>query len=254
MTAPYNRECDCWPAIARHLSETRAEPFQAVEQHAIGGGCINSSWRIEGCGQRYFVKLNEPHQVSMFEAEAEGLRDLARHGDLRVPTPICWGVTEQHAYLVLEHIDLFSPASPTWEALGRGLAEQHRHTQPRFGWQRDNTIGATPQVNRWNEDWLGFWREQRLGFQLKLAYENGYRGTLQDKGGELMESLDEFFPGYLPTAALLHGDLWNGNCAADQRGNPVIFDPAVYYGDRECDLAMTELFGTLPPRFYAAYR
>ncbi|BCB27164.1 fructosamine kinase family protein [Sulfurimicrobium lacus] len=254
MTATRSQEEDCWSAIAHHISETRAEPFQAIERHAIDGGCINSAWRIEGCGQRYFVKLNNPHQVSMFEAEADGLRDLARHGDLRVPTPICWGATDQHAYLVLEHMDLFSPASASWEALGTGLAAQHRHTLPRFGWQRDNTIGATPQTNGWQDDWLGFWRERRLGFQLELAHGNGYLGALQDKGNALMESLDKFFPGHLPAASLLHGDLWNGNCAADQYGNPVIFDPSVYYGDRECDLAMTELFGAFPPRFYAAYR
>ena len=254
MTAPHTRESDCWSAIARHLGETRAEPFQAIERHAIGGGCINSTWRIEGCGQRYFVKLNEPDKLSMFEAEAEGLRDLACHGSLRVPTPLCGGVTEQHAYLVLEYLDLFSPTSLSWEALGRGLADQHRHTQSRFGWQRDNTIGSTPQINLWRDDWIGFWREQRLGVQLKLAHRNGYQGLLQENGEKLLNLLESFFPGYQPAASLLHGDLWSGNCGADKDGNPVIFDPAVYYGDRECDLAMTELFGVFPPRFYAAYR
>lgn len=254
MTAPLARESDFWSAIARHLSEAREEPFQAIEQHTIGGGCINSTWRIEGCGQRYFVKLNDPRKASMFEAEAEGLRELACHGSLRVPTPLCWGATDQHAYLALEYLDLLPPASLTWEALGRGLAGQHRHTQPRFGWQRDNTIGSTLQINQWRDDWLSFWREQRLGFQLQLAHRNGYRGSLQEKGENLLNMLESFFPGYQPAASLLHGDLWSGNCGADRDENPVIFDPAVYYGDRECDLAMTELFGAFPPRFYAAYR
>lgn len=254
MTALHTGENDCWPVIARRIGEICAEPFQATERHAIGGGCINSTWRIEGCGRRYFVKLNERCKASMFEAEAEGLRELACHGGLRVPTPLCWGVTEQHAYLVLEYLDLFSPASSSWEALGRGLAEQHRHSQPRFGWGRDNTIGATPQINQWRDDWGSFWREQRLGFQLKLAHRNGYRGSLQEKGEKLLNLLESFFPGYRPAASLLHGDLWSGNCGADRDGTPVIFDPAVYYGDRECDLAMTELFGTFPPHFYATYR
>jgi len=254
MTALHTRENDCWPTIALHISNACAEPFQAIEQHGIAGGCINSTWRIEGCGQRYFVKLNDPGKLPMFEAEAEGLRDLACNASLRVPTPICWGITEQHAYLVLEYLDLCSPSSRTWETLGRGLADQHRHTQSSFGWQRDNTIGSTPQVNHWHDDWVTFWREQRLGFQLKLAHHNGYRGSLQEKGGLLLGLLEGFFPGYQPAASLLHGDLWSGNCGADKDGSPVIFDPAVYFGDRECDLAMTELFGAFPPRFYAAYQ
>lgn len=254
MTASHTKENDCWPAIARHISEIGAESFQAIECHGIAGGCINSAWRIEGCGQRYFVKLNDPGKASMFEAEAEGLRVLAGQSSLRVPTPLCWGATEQHAYLVLEYLDLCSPASLTWEVLGRGLAELHTHIQSRFGWQRDNTIGSTPQVNQWHDDWVSFWREQRLGFQLKLAHRNGYRGSLQGKGEKLLSQMESFFPGYRPVASLLHGDLWSGNCGADKNGKPVIFDPAVYYGDRECDLAMTELFGAFPPCFYAAYR
>jgi len=206
MTLPHSSESDCWSAIARHLSETRAEPFQGIERHAIRGGCINSTWRIEGSGQRYFVKLNDPGKLSMFEAEAEGLRELACHGRLRVPTPLCWGSTEQHAYLVLEYLDLLPPASLTWETLGRGLADMHRHTQPRFGWLRDNTIGSTPQINHWRDDWVSFWREQRLGFQLKLAHRNGYLGSLQEKGEKLLNRLESFLPGYQPAASLLHGD------------------------------------------------
>lgn len=254
MTSPPGNENDCWKDIARHISNTCAEPFQAIERHGIAGGCINSAWRIEGCGQRYFVKLNDPGKLSMFEAEAECLRDLACNASLRVPAPICWGATAQHAYLVLEYLDLCNPTSQTWEALGRGLAEQHRRIQPRFGWQRDNTIGSTPQVNTWHDDWVTFWREQRLGFQLKLAHHKGYRGSLQGKGEKLMAALERFFPAYRPAASLLHGDLWSGNCGADKDGKAVIFDPAVYYGDRECDLAMTELFGAFPPRFHTAYQ
>lgn len=254
MTARHSCASDSWSDIAQRICETRGEPFQVAEQHEISGGCINSAWRIEGGGKRYFVKLNEPGKASMFAAEAEGLRELACHAGLRVPAPLCWGATERNAYLVLEYVELSSPAMQTWEALGRGLAAQHRHTMPRFGWLRDNTIGATPQINGWRDDWPGFWRERRLGYQLELAQRNGYRGRLQDQGEKLLDRLERFFPGYRPAASLLHGDLWSGNCAADRDENPLIFDPAVYYGDRECDLAMTELFGAFPPRFYAAYR
>lgn len=253
MTHLSSSENHFWSALQRHIGEQRMAPFRITGRQAVGGGCINSAWLIESSSQRYFVKLNEPGSLPMFEAEAEGLRELARHGSLRAPAPLCWGRAGPHAYLVLEYLDLSSPGASTWEAMGRGLASQHHHTQHRFGWKRDNTIGSTPQANRWHDDWPGFWREQRLEFQLRLAHRNGYRGSLQSSGNKLLNLLENFFPGYLPAASLLHGDLWSGNCGSDSGGNPVIFDPAVYYGDRECDLAMTELFGAFPSRFHAAY-
>jgi fructosamine-3-kinase len=137
--------------------------------------------------------------------------------------------------------------------LGRNLARMHRVTGSRFGWHRDNTIGATPQVNTASEDWIAFWREQRLGFQLNLAAAKGHGGRLIANGMRLMERLPAFFPGGRPQPSLLHGDLWSGNAARTAEGEPVIFDPAVYYGDREADLAMTELFGGFPRPFYEAY-
>jgi protein-ribulosamine 3-kinase len=138
-------------------------------------------------------------------------------------------------------------------ALGEQLAAMHRATRDRFGWRRDNTIGSTPQVNMQLSDWVEFWRRHRLGYQLDLAARNGYRGALQDKGAQLLERLPQFFKGYRPAASLLHGDLWGGNAAVTAGGEPVIFDPAVYYGDREADLAMTTLFGGFTPAFYRAY-
>ena len=136
--------------------------------------------------------------------------------------------------------------------LGRELAAMHRHRRARFGWHRDNTIGSTPQVNREEHDWVHFYREHRLRFQLDRAADNGM-AHLRRNGDRLLESLEGFFPGGGPAPSLLHGDLWGGNHAALADGTPVLFDPAVYYGDREADLAMTELFGGFPARFYAAY-
>ncbi|MEO8331851.1 MAG: fructosamine kinase family protein, partial [Gallionella sp.] len=123
-----------------------------------------------------------------------------------------------------------------------------------FGFAQDNFIGTTPQPNTWTDDWVTFWRERRLGFQLRLAAVNGYGGQLQSMGEKLMDTLPAFFKDYTPQPALLHGDLWSGNHAFLADGTPAIFDPATYYGDRECDLAMTELFGGYPADFYAAYR
>lgn len=131
---------------------------------------------------------------------------------------------------------------------------QNRGTTSRFGFAQDNFIGTTPQPNGWSDDWIDFWHEHRLGFQLRLAEENGYGGQLQTLGNKLLDSLPAFYAGYSPQPSLLHGDLWSGNHAFLADGTPAIFDPATYYGDREADLAMTELFGGYPADFYAAYR
>jgi fructosamine-3-kinase len=124
----------------------------------------------------------------------------------------------------------------------------------RFGFPHDNFLGTTPQPNGWTDGWLTFWRERRLGYQLRLAAQNGHGGNLQKLGERLMDALPAFFEGYAPQPSLLHGDLWGGNYGYLADGASVIFDPAVYYGDRECDLAMTELFGGYGADFYAAYR
>ena len=129
----------------------------------------------------------------------------------------------------------------------------HKSTSKRFGWSRDNTIGATKQINQTKADWIDFWREHRLGFQLDLAKQKGISRSLTIKGEELLKELDRFFTGYVPEASLLHGDLWSGNIGYLENGEAVVFDPAVYYGDREADIAMTELFGGFPAEFYTAY-
>jgi fructosamine-3-kinase len=130
----------------------------------------------------------------------------------------------------------------------------HRITRPAFGWVRDNTIGSTPQINTPADDWIGFWRDRRLRFQLELAVRNGAGGSLQAGGERLLDEFPRLFSSYTPVASLLHGDLWGGNQAYTRAGEPAIYDPAVYYGDRETDIAMTELFGGFGRDFYAAYR
>jgi fructosamine-3-kinase len=170
---------------------------------------------------------------------------------IRVPRPVVHGVAGDRAFLVLEWLPLSGQGSSA--ELGRRLAKLHLATWQSFGWWRDNTIGATPQPNPAEQDWLVFFRQHRLGYQLRLAERNGASAKLLSQAERLLAELHSFFPGYLPAPSLLHGDLWSGNYGfAD--GEPVLFDPAVYYGDREADLAMTELFGGFPPDFYAAYR
>lgn len=242
-----------WPAIAESIEHATGVPFVVERTNRVGGGCINQGFELHGGGREVFVKLNTAASLSMFEAEAAGLEEIAATGTVRVPCPVCAGADTVHAWLVLEYLPLSANSGKGMAALGERLAAMHRATRDRFGWRRDNTIGSTPQVNTQLSDWVEFWRRYRLGYQLDLAARNGYRGALQDKGTQLLERLPQFFQGYRPAASLLHGDLWGGNAAATAGGEPVIFDPAVYYGDREADLAMTTLFGGFTPAFYRAY-
>ena len=242
-----------WRHIEDAAAAALAAPFRATRREPLAGGCINRAYRI-GDGERdLFVKLNDAHRADMFEAEAAGLAQLAAAGVLRVPAPIAHGRAGSVAYLVTEHLRLVPLDSDAAARLGGGLAQMHRTTREEFGWVRDNFIGSSPQCNEPSASWPEFLRSRRLGYQLDLAARNGYASGLEERGGRLLERLDAFFSDYSPRPSLLHGDLWSGNCARDEAGQPALFDPAVYYGDREADVAMTELFGRLPQAFYSAY-
>ncbi len=245
---------DLWNTVAESIAAASGAPFSVAARHSAGGGCINQAYVLEGGGRRYFVKTNGTEHLPMFDAEADGLRELASSGAIRVPQPVCLGNAGGSAFLVLEYIEFAAAGRGGAQRLGTQLAALHRSNAAQFGWRRDNTIGATPQINTWSGDWVDFWRERRLGYQLGLAAAHGCGGRLQREGGKLLDRLPQFFANYLPLPSLLHGDLWGGNAAFDAAGHPVIFDPAVYYGDREADLAMTELFGGFSADFYAAYR
>ena len=218
------------------------EALGATSLHAVSGGCIHRCYRATIEGRAFFVKVNEARFADVFAQEADGLAALCGAG-VRAPRPLKHGTLGGEAYLVMEFLEL--RARGDWSALGRMLAHAHRHTGPRFGWARDNSIGATPQRNGWHDDWKTFFAERRLAPQLALARAKGFAID----SGRALEVLD----GHRPEASLLHGDLWSGNAAFLPDGAPVLFDPAVYYGDREADLAMTELFGGFPEEFYAAY-
>jgi fructosamine-3-kinase len=201
-------------------------------------------------GGRFFVKAGAPEQRAQMRAEARGLDALRSAGAVRVPQLWLAGGEGPHYFLLLEYFELQSGNADAHAHLGRGLAAQHRHTSGTFGFERDNYIGATPQKNHQGSDWPAFFRDQRLLPQLQLAQGQPW----VDDGMRLAEHVADFFPGYAPVPSLLHGDLWNGNAGFLADGTPVLFDPAVYYGDREADLAMSELFGGFAPSFYAAYR
>jgi protein-ribulosamine 3-kinase len=243
---------------------TEVAPWQRAVLAAIGGGrgaarwtdcggsSLNATWRLDLSGDRYFVKVNAASRLAMLEAEADGLRALAATGAVRVPAPVTHGVAGQAAFLVLEWLDLAGGGRDA--VLGRALAALHRTTAPRHGWHRDNTIGTTPQANAYGDDWATFFRDRRLAPQLALAARNGLGGRLQRDGERLLAAVPALLRGHAPAPSLLHGDLWSGNAARLASGEAVLFDPAVYHGDREADVAMTELFGGFGADFHAAYR
>lgn len=238
--------------IAEAIGGATGQAFVLSGQASVSGGCINRGQALHGRdGRRFFLKLNRDDQVDMFAAEAEGLEALAQCGAIRVPRPVAWGTTDGTAWLVLEYLDLGGRGSGA--DLGQRLAALHRTSSTAYGWHRDNTIGATRQPNTPTPDWISFYRQHRLGFQLDLARRNGASRRLLQDGERLQSDLEAYFPGHVPIPSLLHGDLWGGNYAY-AHGEPVLFDPAVYFGDREADLAMTELFGGFSGDFYTAYR
>ena len=241
-----------WDDIGAAIEAATGTAASISHQGSVGGGCINQAQRVQYGATTYFVKLNTADKADMFAAEACGLQELRSSNTLRVPEPVSWGDNGESAWLVMENLQFGGRGDQA--ALGEGLAAMHRITRRQFGWTRDNTIGSTLQVNTPADDWVEFWRERRLGFQLELAASHGYGGRLQSQGEKLLDAFPVLFAGYAPQASLLHGDLWSGNYARTTDGEPAIFDPAVYYGDREADLAMTELFGGFGAGFYAAYR
>jgi fructosamine-3-kinase len=223
------------------LGSPLREALKIQSAEAVSGGCIHECFKVTIRGRAFFLKSSDARLADNFAAEADGLAALRSRG-MRVPGPVSHGRAGGRAYLLLEHLDLRMAGD--WAALGRMLAQGHRKPGPGFGWHRDNYIGATPQQNGWRGDWTGFWRERRLRPQLELARRNGFNLGRGD--------FDAILNDHRPQPSLLHGDLWSGNAGFAKDG-PVVFDPAVYYGDREADVAMTELFGGFPREFYDAY-
>ncbi len=241
-----------WTALRTALQRAGVCVPDDAAPRPVAGGDISAAWRIEASTGAVFLKTGPARSADMFAAEAEGLAELAATRTVRVPQALAHGETSGTAFIALEWLD-FSRGTTELEArLGEQLAALHACTKPSFGWHRDNTIGLTPQPNPWTEDWIAFFAEHRLGHQLRLASDHGFGGDLQREGARLVERLPYFFRDYRPVASLLHGDLWAGNWACSE-GVPVIFDPAVHYGDRESDLAMTRLFGGFGRAFYSAY-
>jgi fructosamine-3-kinase len=268
-----------WTEIATHISQITGKTFDIKNRRSVSGGCINQGYAVSSETDTYFVKLNRVSQVEMFEAEALGLKQMLETQTIRVPKPIGVGTAGDSAYIVMEWLEFGgSGKTQEWEEMGRKLAQMHQAKPPQpnaelkvspllgkrdeasvkslnnqpstfFGWDLNNTIGSTPQINTWTSNWAAFFAEHRLGYQFKLAQRRGGQFPQQDRLLTLVPRLLE----HQPQPSLVHGDLWGGNAAITKLGEPVILDPATYVGDREVDIAMTELFGGFPAAFYRGY-
>lgn len=240
-------------AIEAGVERDTGDPFRIVDRAPVGGGCISEAFRIRGeDGRAYFVKANRRIGLPLFEAEAAGLRALARTESVRVPEVVGTGSSGATGFIVMEALELGGRRPDGTAELGRLLAAMHRATGPGFGFEADNFIGETPQLNTpMADDWPAFYAGKRLEPQFRWAREKGLR---IEKTDTLLESIGDFFRDYQPVPSLLHGDLWGGNIDTDESGHPVLYDPAAYYGDREADIAFTELFGGPGEAFYRSYR
>jgi fructosamine-3-kinase len=231
------------PAIRHAIREATGRTVTATPE-PVGGGCIHRAFRIGP----FFVKINRPDCAPMFEAEADGLRAIAATHTIRVPEPIATGSDVQSAFLVLEWLDLSGAGDDA--DLGEQLAAMHGHFGQSHGWQRDNFIGSTPQSNDPADNWAEFFRDRRLAPMFRVLDERGIR--IPD-AETLLDRVPSLLAGANACPSLLHGDLWGGNAGFLRDGTPVIYDPALYHGHHEADLAMTRLFGGFGARFYQAH-
>ncbi|HSM24765.1 MAG TPA: fructosamine kinase family protein [Anaerolineaceae bacterium] len=241
-------------AITQALTEID-DPGPIQPMRSVGGGCINNASQVVTPKGSYFLKWNAAPLPNMFTAEAKGLQLLAATNTIRLPVVIKVQEAEPDlpAFILMEWIERRSGFDQ--RLCGQQLAQLHLNgTSDDYGLDNDNYIGSTPQYNGWQSDWVEFFREKRLQPQIELAIRNGRcDATRRKKLEKLLSRLDEWLGGVNRMPSLLHGDLWGGNVIGDEKTNPVLIDPAVYYGDREADLAFTQMFGGFSQPFYHAY-
>jgi len=240
-----------WQAISKQLSEVLLFSYEIKEKTKVHGGDINDCYMISDGEQRYFVKVNRRDFLPKFEIEAENIRLLHDSRTVFVPELVLTGTSKDHSFIVLNYL----PTKPLDDSknsfsFGQQLARLHQWgEQKEYGLDQDNYIGATLQPNKWDRKWGRFFAEQRIGWQLQLLREKGI--NLVDIN-EFTQLVQNRLANHQPKPALLHGDLWHGNVANSVFG-AICYDPACYWGDRECDIAMTELFEGFQAEFYQGY-
>lgn len=241
-------------SIPLRIKDDLQRRFVIKEFSFIGGGCINHGGKLTATTGEFFLKWNDatrfPH---MFETEAMGLKLLSAPKCIRIPEVNSFNEVGDHQYIVLEFITTEKSNKKYWEDLGSQLAELHRSSNDNYGLDHDNYIGSLPQRNTPAKSWIEFFISERLEFQIDIARSNHLiSSTLKKNFESLFKKLPDLLGEEKPS--LIHGDLWSGNLMCDEKGNPCLIDPAVYYGHREIELAFTTLFGGFDERFYKSYR
>ena len=240
-----------WNEMEQRLSAVLQKEISIREIKTVYGGDINTTDIMITNEGKFFVKYNSFSTSDLFEKENNGLRLLQNRSRLKVPQPIVYGRIENLNFLVMEYIEKSAATAQTWQRLGEGIATLHRHTQPQFGLAEDNYIGSLPQQNRFAESWANFYA-QRIMPLFEQAQQQGKCLVNDVKKAEMLcKKCNQLFPSEAPS--LLHGDLWNGNIMACRGDEVAVYDPAVYYGFREMDIAMTLLFGGFDAVFYTHY-
>jgi fructosamine-3-kinase len=240
--------------IIRHKIEAAIED-RIISQYSVSGGCINDASIVTTkSGKSFFVKTNSNAIKDMFLKEANSLKELEKANAIHVPK-VFYADSD---FLIIENISAKSRDKLFWENFGRNFAILHKYTNSNFGFYEDNYIGSTPQINivknKESVDWIEFYFNKRLLYQYKLAEKKVYAGEeLRKSFSQLENIMYTVLKDCNAQPSLLHGDLWSGNFIIDETGNACLIDPAVYYGHREADLAMTKLFGGFDNRFYSAY-
>ncbi|EKY1944067.1 fructosamine kinase family protein [Cronobacter turicensis] len=239
-----------WHAITRLLNE-QLGAGEISQRTELPGGEIHAAWRIDWAGRDIFVKCDDSTLLPCFTAEADQLNLLARSKTVTVPDVIAVGSDREYSFLLLEYLPPKPLDAHNAFMLGQQLARLHQWSeQPQYGLDYDNHLSTTPQPNAWQRRWASFFAEQRIGWQLELAAEKGMEFGDIDR---IVDAVHQQLISHQPAPSLLHGDLWSGNCALGPDG-PYIFDPACYWGDRECDLAMLPLHPEQPPQIYDGYQ
>ena len=220
---------------------------------ALSGGCINNAKKLTTTKGNFFIKTNIADVFpGMFDAEAKGLKLLAETNTVYIPNIIATGEYENKSYIILEFVAGSPPKKDFWKSFGQNLATLHKNSNKYFGLDHDNYIGSLVQKNIQTENWITFFITQRLQVQLDLAVNrNNINPPVLNLFEKLFIKLPELIIGENPS--LLHGDLWSGNFMINSDGEATLIDPAVYYGHREVDLAMTKLFGGFNKEFYESY-
>jgi protein-ribulosamine 3-kinase len=242
-------------AAGSDKSEVKFAEARIASIRSVSGGCISQAESVTlANGRTFFVKSNH-RTPELFSAESAGLAEIESTQAIRVPHVIGTGLTESGVgFVVLESIETGKPGVDFETRFGRSLANMHaRGRSEQFGFHLDNHIGSSNQINRWTTRWVEFWAQYRLGYQLSLAQENGMATAEFSKRCDRLISKLKTLIEIDVEPSLIHGDLWSGNFMVANNGEPVLIDPAVYFGSRESEFGMTTLFGGFGSRFYEAY-